>query len=324
MKTGNLKSTASILILSAIMIFSAVMAIFSFKKTNDNTVNDRQIIADNCTAKIIDFTENAEKLLNDYTDSDEIKKAVNDPENKESLKTAQDHSEKYTADNPLINDIYASRWSTSEVIVHSQEKYAGIITRKGDNLITLQNELKETGNGIYSAGFAASPVEEKTVLLMYKTVFDTNSDPAGYTGISMKTQDLFSSIEASEIKGLKNAVFRMVNVSNLKYIFPYTPSENIQYNDPENNTVSADEIVSLCNDLKNSDSDQKGNLTFSEDSIKYSSSYTYLSDREWLIMIGIPKSSGFSFSAESIICSAVFCISLAGLLILIIKRKKNS
>jgi len=325
MKTGNLKTTASILILSAIMIFSAAMLVFFCKKTNDKTVNVMQTIADDHSAKIIDFTKNTEKILNEYTDSDYIKKAVNDPEDSKAVEAAQEYSEKYSAENPLITDIYSSRWSTSEVVVHNKKEYVGIAPRTGDGLITLQNELKENNNGIYSAGFATSPVNGKqVVLLTYKTVYDSSSDPAGYTGISMKTQDLFESLDTSEIKGLKNVVFRMVNVSNLKYIFPYTPSENYQYNAPENNTVSTDEIVSLCNDLKRTDSDQKGKLTFSEDNIKYTSSYTYISDEEWLILISIPESNGFKFSAESIICSAVFCISLAGLLIVIIKRKKNS
>ena len=169
------------------------------------------------TALIEEHVTRQEDILIAYSKAPAVRELLKDVENPEKLKTAQEYTEYFYAGLENWEGVYIGEWDT-HVIAHSNPAVVGIVTREGESLKALQNEMISRG-GLYDAGIIVSPASGKLTLSMYCPVFDTDGKTIlGYVGGGPFVEEL-----EKLLNGLRSEDdtkdYYMINVETGTYIF---------------------------------------------------------------------------------------------------------
>ncbi len=169
------------------------------------------------TALIEEHVTRQEDILTAYSKAPAVRELLKDVENPEKLKTAQEYTEYFYAGLENWEGLYIGEWNT-HVIAHSNPDVVGIVTREGEGLKALQDEMISRG-GLYDAGIIVSPASGKLTLSMYCPVFDTDGKTIlGYVGGGPFVEEL-----EKLLNGLRSEDdtkdYYMINVETGTYIF---------------------------------------------------------------------------------------------------------
>lgn len=169
------------------------------------------------TALIEEHVTRQEDILTAYSKAPAVRELLKDVENPEKLKTAQEYTEYFYAGLKDWEGLYIGEWDT-HVIAHSNPDVVGIVTREGEALKALQNEMISRG-GLYDAGIIVSPASGKLTLSMYCPVFDTDGKTIlGYVGGGPFVEELEELL--NELRSEDDTEnYYMINVETGTYIF---------------------------------------------------------------------------------------------------------
>lgn len=169
------------------------------------------------TGLIKEYVTHQEDILSAFSKAPAVREFLKDIENPEKMETAQEYTEFYYEGLKNWEGLYIGEWNT-HVIAHSNPEVIGVVTREGESLKALQDEMASRG-GLYDAGIIVSPASGKLILSMYCPVFDTDGKTIlGYVGGGPFVEEL-----EVLLNGLRSeedtAGYYMINVETGMYIF---------------------------------------------------------------------------------------------------------
>ena len=167
------------------------------------------------TEIIQEYIHHQEDLLHIYGDSDVVRAFLKNPDDSVLQAEAQAYTERFYSRLESWEGLYIGEWDT-HIIAHSSPEAVGMVTREGEPLLQLQNEMASR-NGLYNAGIIVSPASGKLIISMYCPVFDTDgSTILGYVGGGPFADELDDFMASAE----KDAsTYYMIDVTTKKYIF---------------------------------------------------------------------------------------------------------
>lgn len=169
------------------------------------------------TALIEEHVIRQEDMLTAFSKAPVVREFLKDVNNAEKQEAAQKYTEYYYEGLTNWEGLYIGEWDT-HVIAHSNPNVIGVVTREGEGLKALQDEMTSRG-GLYDAGIIISPASGKLILSMYCPVFDTDGETIlGYVGGGPFAEEM-----EALLNGLKREKdterYYMINVETGMYIF---------------------------------------------------------------------------------------------------------
>lgn len=307
------KSTANrILIIELVIMILLLLAVTTIvsNRTRQNALEHMATVTDERSRIVSNYVERAEAALTAYSRSAQIINLLKNQDNEKAVQTAQIYTVTYSRDIPFLEGIYASKWS-SEVLVHTNNKIAGMITRKTpESLAELQDSLLAAGDGVYDIGIISSPATHKQIVSMYKAVYDENNEPIGLVGIGIYTDGLISDLDKLAARDLEQSTYSMIDVTTKQYIF-HANSYMIQ------KEAGIPEVLDLCDRFSDpaNTPDSVGNFEFQESGIKYVSAYSYMPDHNWILMYNDTRSEVYGLTYAMRLFLLLFGLLMIGLMI---------
>lgn len=307
------KSTANrILIIELVIMILLLLVVTTIvsNRTRQNALEHMATVTDERSRIVSNYVERAEAALTAYSRSAQIINLLKNQDNEKAVQTAQIYTVTYSRDIPFLEGIYASKWS-SEVLVHTNNKIAGMITRKTpESLAELQDSLLAAGDGVYDIGIISSPATHKQIVSMYKAVYDENKEPIGLVGIGIYTDGLISDLDKLAARDLEQSTYSMIDVATKQYIF-HANSYMIQ------KEAGIPEVLDLCDRFSDpaNTPDSVGNFEFQESGIKYVSAYSYMPDHNWILMYNDTRSEVYGLTYAMRLFLLLFGLLMIGLMI---------
>lgn len=303
MKQKGIRVIGLILVMQLLVI----TVIFQFinystsKNVQRSSTQSMETLAEDRTQIVENFVEDVETYLIAYSRAGEIQDLLRNPTDPGVVQAAQAYTERYSADRASgLEGIYASEWNT-HVLVHTNPQVAGITTREGDSLKSLQDTLTEIGDGVYAPGIIISPASGMQIVSVYKGVFDENGNPIGLVGCGVTTEDLLNTLNALPKSGMEELTYYLVNMNTGEYIF---------HSDLEKIGTPADDYIQK---IISSDKEH-GSLTYKANKKEYFAAYTKLQSRGWVMVLTDSRSE--VFSSIAVLRQRLIFICLIGLLAL--------
>lgn len=285
---SKIKVTAAV----AAIIVLGVAATITFKtisqKTQQKNIEQMQTMIEARADQIQQYAADVESMLSAYGSAPEISEVCKHPDDDAAMQKAQDYTVEISNGVEDLEGIYTATWD-AQVLVHPDSEFIGLVTRRGDSLKLLQDQLLDADDAVYNNGFIFSPVlsdrqsnADKRILSMYKAIYDEDHVPIGYVGIGMYTKNLVNALERLGTEDLSDAAFSMVNAASGKYLFA-----------EEDAMIGADvtdeAIINICNEHNGKSADANGSFEITKDGKKYICAYSYRADNEWMLMMDIPQ-----------------------------------
>ena len=274
-------------------------------RTRDNSDSNMNMTTDERSQVILNYVEVSERQLKDFSKAKQVLDLLEDPDNPELTEVAQKFTRDFSLDIPYLEGIYMSKWDTTVLTHSSMEGSIGKATRQGDSLKMLQDAMIDRGKEVYNTGIIISPASGKQIVSMYKAVYGSNGKPVGLVGMGIFTDGLINTLDRisganqnsadekikkkNENFGLRNAFYYMVKASDATYIF----NDN---KDLVGETVNISEIRKLCEKYAGTNKDVNGQFEYSENGVKYVSSYVYMSKYGWIFTVNAPKNEVYQLT----------------------------
>lgn len=310
-KTAKVSSVNIVLIIQFVVMIALVLIVtFTVSSNTQSNADDHMATITEERAHIIDsYVDSAEKTLSAYCRAGQIVDLLKNPDNKDLQLKAQLYTEAFSKDIVDLEGIYASKWDTT-VLTHTNVQLIGNPTRKDeDSRKQLHDALLAPGlrNGVYNTGIIPHPFTGEQVVSMYKAVFDENGKTIGLVGLGLYTKGLIENLDALTIRGIEESTYSMVKASDKKYIF--NPNKEMINTETDN----AD-IIKLCEELNNTQEDKSGKFEYKDNGKRYVSSYTFMSNYNWILMLDDPKSEIYSLTTRMRIFLAIFGVLIIGVM----------
>ena len=294
-------------LLLAICIF-ITMAISSRAKQN---ANDHLLAIGSERLNMVEaYVENAESTLNSYAKAPQLQKLLENPNDPDIVKAAQEYTTAFAEGLAGIEGLYVADWD-SKTLVHSTLDTVGTVIRKDERLTSLQESLQEFGTKVYNTGIVVSPRTNKGVLSMYRAIYDNNGHAIGFAGFAIFTDDILQKMTNLKTPGLSKETtgYALIDCANLKYIFAY-------------DAATGDDVV--IPDVLNTINDVKGATEITADVYEYSlpqlgsfvGTYEYNPSRQWLMMLNAASSEVYSLRNAMHMFMGVFTILMVALMLL--------
>ena len=268
-------------ILTVQLIVLAVLFIFVSRQfrgsIRENTTAHMTTAVTELSQMIENYIREAEGYLTAYSRAGEIAELQKNPTSEEAFKKAQAYTEKFSADIPHLEGIYASEWD-SHVLTHTNAPVVGITTRSGDALVELQNAMLAV-DGVYNTGIIISPASGQQIISMYRACLDEDGNPIGLVGGGIFTTGLKEQLNSLKITGMENAKYYLIDVNSGAYIF--------HENEEMLGTVSEEKVVvDMIPQLVSNKIPSTGYLEFSDNnSTKFVSAYNYMPEKGWVFVL---------------------------------------
>lgn len=255
------------------------------------------------TGLIEEYVTHQEDMLSAYSKSPAVRELLRDINNNENFDVAQEYTVKYYEGLKNWEGLYISEWNT-HVIAHSNPKVIGVITRSGEGMVALQNEMTSR-NGLYDAGIIVSPASGKLILSMYCPVFDTDGETIlGYVGGGPFVEELEALL--NELKSEKDtAGYYMINVETGMYIFA------------DDRSLIATEIqdemlLNIIEEIKSGQS--TGEIAYEGADENYIAAYQYIDEHGWAVISYDSEGNIYRTTRENMLVLGKICITFVVLI----------
>ena len=312
------------LIVMALLVILITKVVSSMSR--NNALDNMATITDERAQIIENFVNESEKTLSKFCrasqvsdllelDPETLKTLANkdtrssaDPEAQKIWKNAQDFTVEFGKDIDNLEGVWIGTWDTL-VMTHTNEPVVGMTTRKdADPLNALRQSLIDAGDGVYDTGIIISPASGQQILSMYKAVY-YNGKPVGLVGLGIFTEGLVDTLNNLTIRGIDDSSYYMVNTADNKFIFINDPSlVATEVTDPS--------ILSVSQDLANGAIDKTGNFEFMENGVKQISTYSFMQNRGWVLLLNAPKSEVYAMTNNMRAFVAIFGVLILGLVVI--------
>lgn len=270
------------------------------KSATDSSINYITTITEERSQIILNYVENAERILSAYSRADEILDIIENPESIDAVNAAQKYTEAFSEDIVNLEGIYVSDWNT-HVLAHTNRQTVGITTRHGVALQQLRSSLLDSGDKVYDTGIIISPASGKQIVSMYKAVYNSLGKPVGLVGLGVYTSGLVNTLNSLGKRDMENSFYSMVNVSDKKYIF------NNDFNKISMN-VDNSALIKLCDSLDDITENRTGYFNYTVENKKYISVYSYIGEKGWLFMVDDTEDEIFALTKNMRIYMIIFCV----------------
>lgn len=270
--------------------------------TRENTVSIMSSLTQEQSSIVLNYVEEAERSLTAYSTSGELLRMLQNPDNQEYVKQAQEYTERFAKTIPGIEGIYTSNLDT-QVLVHNNPQTVGIVTKNGEALNNFIETLRELNGDVYNSGIIISPATGKQIVSMYKIVCDENNEAIGLVGLGLYTDSLASTLD-NIVNENSVSSFQMIDVSNNKYIFCNDKSKI-------GTDVTDSKLVQMINQFSSSNS----NKTDYSENNDITSFYYYNAAKKWMFVNNQNTENIFQFSQVINRYFLAFCF-IASLLII--------
>ncbi len=314
MKKNKKMSTSITAIIAVVVAISlVVLYLVANMGVRDNlnkaAVNAMETSLENKTSTINEYMGKLETILKNYTFSNDLKKLLAQPSDKEELfKAAQEYTEKYF--NSMENwQGYMDTWDCL-VLTHNNPKTVGLQMRKGDSAKQLQDAISGSEGGIYNIGVIVSPADGSLVNSLYCAIYaDDGKTPIGFAGGGIPAVVMKEKLDADKIKGFEHAEYSLINLNTGVFIFDSDESLMGQ-------EVTEQTYLDLMNKVKSGTAE--GSLEYKDSKgAEQFAVYKSLPERGWLLMVRDNTDEIYAMSHATAMSLMVICI-VAFLAILII------
>ena len=307
-KKGGGISLNLVLIIQLIIMLGLSLAITKIvsDRTRANSDAHLNMTTDERAQVILNYVEVSERQLKDFSKAGQVHDLLEDPDNEEKTKAAQQLTKDFALDIPYLEGIYISKWDTTVLTHSSQMGSIGKATRKGDSLKLLQDAMTDRGKEVYNTGIIMSPASGDQIVSMYKAVYGTNGKAVGLVGMGLETQGLINTLDRisganknqsdkdvqkkNEQSALSNATYYMFDASKSTFIFT-------KDNEKVGQDVDIPEYKKLCEKFAGTNTDVSGQLEYTEsDGSTYVSSYVYIAKYGWIFSVNAPKTEIYSLT----------------------------
>ena len=222
---------------------------------------------------------------------------MKDAGNAEKQAAAQEYTEYFYEGLKNWEGLYIGEWDT-HVIAHSNPNVIGIVTREGEGLKALQNEMTSRG-GLYDAGIIVSPASEKLILSMYCPVFDTDGKTIlGYVGGGPFAEEM-----EALLNGLKSEEdterYYMINVETGTYIFADDKSLIAT-------GIQDEMLLQVIDQIKAGQS--AGEMVYEGKEENFVVSYQYIDKHGWAVISYDSEDNIYSTARENMVILGEICI----------------
>ncbi len=222
---------------------------------------------------------------------------MKDAGNAEKQAAAQEYTEYFYEGLKNWEGLYIGEWDT-HVIAHSNPNVIGIVTREGEGLKALQNEMTLRG-GLYDAGIIVSPASEKLILSMYCPVFDTDGKTIlGYVGGGPFAEEM-----EALLNGLKSEEdtehYYMINVETGTYIFADDKSLIAT-------GIQDEMLLQVIDQIKAGQS--AGEMVYEGKEENFVVSYQYIDKHGWAVISYDSEDNIYSTARENMVILGEICI----------------
>lgn len=249
------------------------------------------------TGLIEEYVTHQEDMLSAYSKSPVVRELLKDAGSDEKFDAAQKYTVDYYGGLKNWEGLYIGEWNT-HVIAHSNPGVIGVITREGEGLKALQNEMISR-NGLYDAGIIISPASGKLILSMYCPVFDVDGKTIlGYVGGGPYVEELEELL--NELKSEKDtAGYYMVNVDTGMYIFADDKSLIAT-------EIQDEMLLNIIDEIKAGRN--TGEITYEGTEEKYIAAYQYIDEHGWAVISCDTESNIFRTARENMWALGRICL----------------
>lgn len=270
------------------------------KIIKNSTINNMNTITMDRAAIIENYITTAESYLLAYSRASDIISFLENPDDQELQKIAQKYTEQFSKDRLNIEGLYVSNWN-AKTLAHSNPASVGLVTREGERLTLLHNEVIEHKDGVYNAGIITSPASGAQIISMYRAVFNEDGEPIGIVGTAIYTKGLLETLNALPITGMDNAKYYLVDMNNSSFIF----------HEDETMTGAPIEDEDILNVFNFVDEEAIGFVENSDGDII---SYCYMPTRGWIFIL--EDTAAEIFADATLIENELMVLSVLGTTIL--------
>ncbi len=326
-------STVTVILIVQLVVMAALILIMTIsvgRLTRENALNHMATITDERAQIIQNYVVNSEKTLRSFSKASQVKdllelskkmdlhELVDEenhgyapdayekyPEEMKILEAAQAYTVDFGNDVDNLEGFWIGSWETL-VMTQTNPAVVGMTTRTDpERLKQLQDGMLNGNDGLYNAGIIISPATNKQILSMYIEVKDDNGDPIGLVGLGIFTDQLVNNLDSMAIRGIDDFSYSMVNSADNKYIF-----------NSDKSLVTQEATNSDVRSFAAARPSQPGSFEYKgADGKDYVSTYTYIRDYGWLMMLDAPKSEVYEMTSRMIVFVVIFGILILGLIL---------
>lgn len=250
------------------------------------------------TGLIEEYVTHQEDLLSAYSKSESVRALLKDTQDKGKFDEAQKFTVNYYEGLENWEGLYIGEWNT-HVIAHSNPAVIGVVTREGEGLKALQDEMTSR-NGLYDAGIIVSPASGKLILSMYCPVFDTDGKTIlGYVGGGPFVEGLETLLNQLKSEG-DTARYYMINVETGTYIFAGDKSLIAT-------GIQDEMLLNIMDEIKAGKN--VGEIVYQGADEKYIAAYDYIEEHGWAVISCDSESNIYRITRENMLVLGKICIT---------------
>lgn len=302
MKNWKLSRKITLGIMLIVMLGMGLLYITANRTMNgmmqESERNHMESVLKGQTGLIEEYVTHQEDLLTAYSKAPAVRELLRDINSDENFELAQEYTVQYYEGLKNWEGLYIGEWNT-HVIAHSNPKVIGVITRQGDSMVALQNEMTSR-NGLYDAGIIVSPASGKLVLSMYCPVFDTDGETIlGYVGGGPFAEELEAML--SELRSEEDtAGYYMINVETGMYLFADDKSLIAT-------KIQDEMLLNIIDEIKSGR--KTGEIVYEGGEEKYIAAYQYIDEHGWAVISCDSESNIYRTTRENMWALGKICIA---------------
>ena len=225
------------------------------------------------------YVESVEEYVQCYVANEDIKKMLENPDDKVLQAKLQQYTDTFCQNRPDIEGLYLADEETY-LFTHSVHEMVGKTFKSGDDLKKLQEMLLGT-HDLINRGVALSPTTNTLVLSLMVPIYSDSNELIGFVGIAVKLDSLIGNLNAYDISGFDNVFYALINTMNNQYISTTDSSLNGAMIEEE----SFKQIIDSWKETKQNEMDFIDN-----EGVRRISIVTDIPDQNWSLVITVPKS----------------------------------
>lgn len=313
----NLKIAVKISILATLVLIVGFFVLWKIIDDRMTETVDSQIAnqmsdaVESRTYIINDYVKSAEEYMIAFSTSDEVKQALNNPDDKAIIRVAQQFTEEFANVKGYFEGIYIATPQTL-VLTHSNPSfpYIGKYMREGDKLREMQEEILATPE-MKNAGIIAAPQTGNLIISMYYPVYE-NGKCIGYIGGAVYASELTDSLVSLDVEGLEESEYVFLNAATGTYM--YNENEELL------NTVTEDKgYLEMIEKVADDNGEHASMFEYVDDEgIERVVAYKYIPERNWVFALRDTKANVYaSLEAVKKLTGGV-CVMMAIIVIIML------
>lgn len=221
MKNLKMSIVMSIGIFCIIVLCMGAQFLLVGKDTNramqDNAVHTMMTALDAQTSIVEDYINCSEQDLRAYGVSGDVYRVLQNPDDPECARTAQEYTKKYISTLNSWEGIYVSMWDTL-VLAHSNEGAIGTTFKTEEELPAFCASMTDQEDGFYNAGVGVSASTGQLLLNLRMAIKDESGNPIGFVGGGPSISGLGELLDSFSVEGLEHVEYTIVDTESNVYL----------------------------------------------------------------------------------------------------------